>query len=147
VNYKYFAFVRNDIPALSWLGDMDRLINISSFSIGQRSVSNIFGDLVYERVADFSPEGKVYKAFAIDETYEMRKFVFLSVEASGRIDAELFNETFGEDIRNRFGDALSILERHGRVAIRDGKIVFSDPRAQGRLTDVAFSILSMKRAR
>ncbi len=147
INYKYFVFVRSDIPALAWLSEMDRHISISSFSIGRKSVANIFGNLVYERTADFDSAGGLYRGSTIGRGYEMKKFIFSSVEAAGTIDVALFRAIFGEDIGYRFGDAVSILKTHGRVAVRDGKILFLGTGSKERLTDLAFFLLNMKSIR
>lgn len=145
VNYKYFTLVRNDISAISWLSEMDRYINISTLVIGKKGTANILGDLIYERVADFDTTHPIYKAIAVDEEYEMKKFIFSSVESAQKIDMELFRKIFKKDMSDIFGPAINVLRNNGRIILKDGCIFFQHKNSKDILIDIAFFILNMKR--
>ncbi len=145
INYKYFLFVRNDVPSLSWLSDMDSYINIRTFVIGKRNLSNIPADLVYERVADFDPNVDIYKKFDINDEYEMKKFIFTSIGNAGRIDTVLFKKIFKRDIRDKFGSSIDILNENNRLSLINGVIVFINKDPKEVLIDVTFFILNMRK--
>ncbi len=145
LNYKYFALVRRDLSARAWLGAMDSYINISTFIVGKKNTSNIFSDLIYERVADFNTKDKIYKASIIDEEYEMKKFIFSSVESSRQLNVDLFRKVFGVSIEEKFNIAIKILREKKRIAAKKGVISFLGRNSRDIIIDLAFLISNMEK--
>lgn len=141
INYRYFALIKKDLPAFSWISDMDRYINISSLGIGKHNVSNIFGDIIYERNLDFSKNRKIYKVASVDCDYEIRKFIFSSVESARKIKIDLFKQIFKKNIMDIFGSSINVLKNENRIKIENGDILFINKSSKDILIDLALFIL------
>lgn len=146
VNYNYFTFIKKNALEFDWFNNKrDRYINISSLGIGKQNVSNIFNDILYKRSLDFNKEERAYEGFGIDWDYEMRKFVFYSVESTQKINTSLFKKIFKKNIHDVFGYSINVLKNNNRIKIKNDNILFINNGSKDILIDLTLFVAGKRR--